>query len=97
MESTLENHKQFTNQLCRICKNHLKRQKGKTISAKPCSKYQDEILSVFGINIMQDDECVHPKKFCFKCYREILDCRNARRNISEGKLHSLRSEAQKKN
>ena len=51
--------------LCRVCGRSLAT---KAIKAKyPCSKYEESLKMVFGIDTTQDSPDIHPEYFCHAC------------------------------
>ncbi|XP_072168742.1 V(D)J recombination-activating protein 1-like [Diadema setosum] len=56
-------HRKALSQVCRVCGTHVK--SIKSLSSK--TKYQQLILSIYGIDIELDDESIHPPRICSSC------------------------------
>ena len=75
----MEKHKECLNNMCRMCT--ARAQSGvdinKRVPAITAQKYQDEIYILYGIDITNDDDHIHPKKICTHCFapsRLIVAC-----------------------
>ena len=74
-DHSLTEHARRMNSLCRLCGERVKRgEKDKNRSKRTrCTHYSDEILLIFGIDIVEDTDHKHsrainhqlPKKSCF--------------------------------
>ena len=76
---TAELHRKALSQTCRVCGSYVKNKK--SLSSK--EKYEELILSVYGIDFKLDDEDVHPPRICASCRYEhdhltrVLSCHEA--------------------
>ena len=65
-------HKLKLHQLCRICgKRASKYQDRRT--PKQCESYESSIKSVFNIIIKHDNEEIHPRAMCQRCYKNVCN------------------------
>ncbi|NP_001028179.1 recombination activating protein 1-like [Strongylocentrotus purpuratus] len=71
----VELHRKALSQTCRVCGSYVKNKK--SLSSK--EKYEELILSVYGIDFKLDDEDVHPPRICVSCrlWMTRSDSRNA--------------------
>ena len=80
----MEYHKQYVNDMCRICANRA--QKSKEIFAKKppkyVSNYSDMIYVLFGVDTASDISSIHPPKICDDCYQLIM---NSKKTGTQGK------------
>lgn len=73
---TAELHRKVLSHTCRLCGSYVKNKK--SLSSK--EKYEELILSVYGIDFKLDDEDVHPPRICASCRYEhdhltrVLSC-----------------------
>jgi hypothetical protein len=68
--------------MCRICTNRAQSRK-ELISKRPpkyASNYADPIYILFGLDIVNDDEAIHPLKLCNECYQLIMNSKKTGHN-----------------
>ena len=63
-------HKEELMKSCRVCGRRLRSSKGNG-RAFECSKYHQELLKTFSVDITNDNSDIHPPQFCFSCYGVI--------------------------
>lgn len=63
----MEFHSEQLAKHCRICGNRLCKAKSRA-AVYLCTKFQEDLLAYFEINVRQDMEHIHPPKFCSRCY-----------------------------
>jgi len=63
----MEFHSEQLAKHCRICGNRLCKAKSRA-AAYLCTKFQEDLLAYFQVDVHQDEEHVHPQKFCSRCY-----------------------------
>ena len=68
-----EEHIWHTKQLakhCRVCGQRLQRAKTKTKTSSifSCMERKEELQVTFGITVNDDDNMIHPTRFCSSCY-----------------------------
>ena len=56
-----QQHIQAIQNLCRVCGGPVKQN-------RPCKDHQEALQAVFSIDITNDSENIHPKRFCKRCY-----------------------------
>ena len=83
LQFSLEFHKQALTKLCRICAQRIK--PVKKSGPKTCASYSDIIYVVYGVDIKDDKDDIHPNCICINCYRK---CTNHKRR-NESQVYSL--------
>ena len=77
-DHSLTEHARRTNSLCRLCGERVKRGVKDRNRSKGtlCTQYSDEILSIFGINVVEDTDHKHSSFLCKKCQCRLVNFKN---------------------
>ena len=75
MDHSLELHKQKLDELCRLCGNRVLTKFEKNANRKKllCADFTDDIVMVFNIFTQKDNAKIHPKYFCYKCRKMMMN------------------------
>ena len=75
----MEKHEECLNNMCRICTSRAQSVLDitKRVPATDAQKYKDEIYILYGIDITNDDDHIHPKKICKVCSETIKSSRKS--------------------
>ena len=71
-EHSLLSHKVKLQQLCRICGERALIKSRDKKKPKECGNYEKCIETVFNIDIKNDNEEIHPKTMCHRCYTSAM-------------------------
>ena len=81
-----DNHVKKLNDLCRFCCFVISN------DSFVLKTYSEDILKYFYINVNEDDEKIHPKKMCLKCYSKLQSIKKrgttTERNFATWKPHT---------
>ena len=82
----MEYHRICLDNMCRICTNRA--QKCHEIKDKRSviytQRYADEIYILFGVDVHDDQDMVHPKKMCDQCYQVL---QNSKKRGENGEMN----------
>ena len=88
---SFSSHKVKLHQLCRICGERTLKHRDKK-KPKDCDNYVKSIKSVFNIDVQDDNEQIHPKTMCHRCYTKVIRFSESASSLNP-KIASLRAAA----
>ena len=84
-DHSLSEHARRINSLCRLCGERVKRGVKDRNRSKGtlCTQYSDEILSIFGINVVEDTDHKHSSFLCKKCQCRLVNFKNRKKSCEK--------------
>ena len=78
-DHSLTEHARRINSLCRLCGECVKRGEKDRSKGTLCTQYSDKILSIFGINVVEDTDNKHSSFLCNKCQCRLVNFKNRKK------------------